>query len=180
AKSEDELTKPEHRTYSDFRGYGEVRTQVGNGTDGPKLDTRTRYFRGIEGAKVADFEGNEVDDHPAFAGMERAEAEYDDGELISEETTRSPLKGGGWQRTKSERTFDEYGMLASETDHGDTAKTGDETCTTMTYARNTGANILELEASEKTTAGTCADPGELISEERTYYDGSTTLGAAPT
>lgn len=211
AKSEDELTKPEHRTYSDFRGYGEVRTQVGNGTDGPKLDTRTRYFRGIEGAKVADFEGNEVDDHPAFAGMERAEAEYNDGELISEETTtpwrkgptasrarpglsaltaymtdvavettRSPLKGGGWQRTKSERTFDEYGMLASETDHGDTAKTGDETCTTMTYARNTGANILELEASEKTTAGTCADPGELISEERTYYDGSTTLGAAPT
>ncbi|WP_308405116.1 RHS repeat-associated core domain-containing protein [Streptomyces sp. B93] len=210
AKSEDEFTKAEHRTYSDFRGYGEVRTQVGNGTDGPRLDSRTRYFRGIEGAQVADFEGNEVADHPVFAGVERAEATYEGGAVLAEETTtpwrsgaiatrartglpaltayrtdvaqetsRSPLKGGGWQRTKSERTFDAYGMLATETDHGDTAKAGDETCTRMTYARNTGANILELEASEKTTTGTCAAPGELIAEERTYYDGSTTLGAAP-
>ncbi|MFB8775602.1 RHS repeat-associated core domain-containing protein [Streptomyces broussonetiae] len=211
AKSEDEFTKAEHRTYSDFRGYGEVRTQVGNGTDGPRLDSRTRYFRGIEGAQVADFEGNEVADHPVFAGVERAEAEYDGGTLLSEETTtpwrkgptatraraglpalaayqtdvaeetsRTPLKGGGWQRTRSQRTFDAYGMLATETDHGDTARTGDESCTTMSYARNTAANILELEASEKTTAGTCASPGVLISEERTYYDGSATLGAAPT
>lgn len=211
AKSQDEFTKAEYRTYSDFRGYGEVRTQVGNGTDGPKLDSRTRYFRGIEGAKVADFEGNEVADHPVFAGVERAEATYEGGTVIGEETTtpwrkgptatrarsglpaltsymtdvqeetaRSPLKGGGWQRTRSERTFDAYGMLAAETDHGDVAKSGDETCTKVTYARNTGANILDLEASRRTTAGTCAAPGALISEERTYYDGTSTLGAAPT
>ncbi|MFJ2175322.1 RHS repeat-associated core domain-containing protein [Streptomyces sp. NPDC087851] len=211
AKSEDEFTKAEHRTYSDYRGYAEVRTQNGNGVDGPKLDSRTRYFRGIEGAKVADFEGKEVTDQPAFQAMERAEIVYDGTEVISEETstpwhkgptatrarpglpaltsgmtdvqeetTRSPAKGGGWQRTKTERTFDAYGMVATETDHGDTANTGDETCDTTTYARNTAANILELEATEKVTAGTCAAPGELISENRSFYDDSTTLGAAPT
>ncbi|MEV7867978.1 RHS repeat-associated core domain-containing protein [Streptomyces sp. NPDC088124] len=211
AKSEDEFTKAEHRTYSDYRGYGEVRTQNGNGVDGPKLDSRTRYFRGVDGAKVADFEGKEVADHPAFQAMERAEIVYNGTEVISEETstpwhkgptatrartglpaltsgitdvqeetTRSPAKGGGWQRTKTERTFDAYGMTVTETDHGDTSKTGDETCDTTTYARNTAANILELEATEKTTAGTCAAPGELISENRSFYDDSTTLGAAPT
>ncbi|MFE2387108.1 RHS repeat protein, partial [Streptomyces misionensis] len=93
AKSEDQFTKAAHRTYSDFRGYGEVRTQVGNGIDGTRLDSRTRYFRGIEGAKVADFEGNEVADHPAFAGIERAEATYDGGTLIEEETSTPWRKG---------------------------------------------------------------------------------------
>ncbi|MFF5564526.1 RHS repeat-associated core domain-containing protein [Streptomyces sp. NPDC012623] len=211
AKSEDEFTKAEHRTYSDYRGYGEVRTQNGNGTDGPKQDSRTRYFRGVAGAKVADFEGNEVADHASFQAMVRSEIVYNGSEVVSEETstpwrsavtatrartglpaleadmtdvqaetTRSPAKGGGWQRTKTERTFDAYGMVATETDHGDTSKTGDETCDTTTYARNTAANILDLEATEKTTAGTCAAPGELIAENRSYYDGSTVLGAAPT
>ncbi|MFJ4418666.1 RHS repeat domain-containing protein [Streptomyces sp. NPDC088925] len=211
AKSEDEFTKPEHRTYSDYRGYGEVRAQGGNGSDGTRQDSRTRYFRGISGAKVADFEGNEVADHPSFQAMERAEIVYNGSEVLSEETStpwrsavtasrarpglpalesdrtdvreetgRSPLKGGGWQRTKTERTFDSYGMVATETDHGDTAAAGDESCTTTTYARNTTANVLELEAAQKVTAGTCAAPGELISEERSYYDDSTVLGAAPT
>ncbi|WP_228447337.1 RHS repeat-associated core domain-containing protein [Streptomyces paludis] len=211
AKSEDEFTKAEYRTYSDYRGYGEVRTQTGNGTDGPRQDSRTRYFRGIDGAKVADFEGNEVADHASFQAMERAEIVYNGAEVVSEETstpwrsavtasrartglpalesdmtnvqsetTRSPAKGGGWQRTKTERTFDAYGMVSTETEHGDTAKTGDESCTTTTYARNTSANILELTASEKATVGTCAAPGGLIAENRSYYDDTTTLGAAPT
>ncbi|MEW1723353.1 RHS repeat-associated core domain-containing protein [Streptomyces sp. NPDC093109] len=211
AKSEDEFTKAEYRTYSDYRGYGEVRTQTGNGTDGPRQDSRTRYFRGIDGAKVADFEGNEVADHASFQAMERSEIVYNGAEVVSEETstpwrsavtasrartglpalesdmtdvqtetTRSPAKGGGWQRTKTERTFDAYGMVITETEHGDTAKTGDESCVVTTYARSTAANILELPASEKVTAGTCAAPGELISENRSYYDDSTTLGAAPT
>ncbi|MFE9256304.1 RHS repeat domain-containing protein [Streptomyces sp. NPDC006879] len=210
AKSEDEFTKPEHRTYSDFRGYGEVRTQLGNGADGPKLDSRTRYFRGVEGAKVADFEGNELTDHPDLAGTERAEAVYNGSQVISEETTepwrkgpvatrvrpglpaltsylsgveaqttRSPAKDGSWQRTKTERTFDGYGMPVTETEHGDTGKTGDESCAVTAYARNTAANILELVASERTTAGTCGAKGALLSDKRTYYDGSGSVGAAP-
>lgn len=205
AKSEDEFTRPEHRTYSDYRGYGEVRTLVGSGSDGRAIDTRTRYFRGIEGAEVADYEGVKSADHPAFAGMERAEAAYNGAETVSEEasvpwrrgptatrarpglpalaaeqtgvqseTGRTPAAGGTWQRTKAERTFDAYGMVATVTDHGDLDKTGDESCTTTSYARsaaNVAANMVDLESAEKTVTGTCAAPGaELIAEKRSTYD----------
>ncbi|MFC5724576.1 RHS repeat domain-containing protein [Streptomyces gamaensis] len=212
ARSEDEFTKPEHRTHSEFRGYAEVRTQVGNGSDGRRLDSRARYFRGLEGAQVADYEGGKTTDHPAFAGMTRAEISYDGDTVVEssartpwlsdvtasharpglpaltarmtgvrEETGRSPAKDGegGWHRTRTERAFDDHGMVVSETDHGDIAKSGDETCTTTTYARNPAKNILGEVASRKTVAAACGAGGDLISEKRTYYDGSDTLGAAP-
>lgn len=215
AKTEDEFTEAKYRTHADFRGYGHVRTETGTGTDGAKLRTETRYFRGIPGAKVKDSEGVEATDHPVFAGMTRDEATYEGGKLIEAsaslpwkssatatrkreglpalrsfladdngtETTRTAV-GDAWRRTKVERTYDSYGMLATESDHGDTAKSGDETCSTTTYARNTKANLVELAASVKTVAKACGTtpnlPGDLVSEKRTYFDGSTTLGAAPT
>ncbi|MFE9258633.1 RHS repeat domain-containing protein [Streptomyces sp. NPDC006879] len=215
AQNENEFAKAEYRTRSDFRGYGRVRTTVGSGADGPKLHTETRYFRGIDGAQVADSEGVTVADHQAFAGMPREEATFLDGAVI-QATVYTPWKsaptatrnrpglpalrsylvnaqqieatreqvGAGWRRTKVERTYDGYGMVTTESDHGDTGKTGDEVCSTTSYARNTGANILNPTASVKTTAKTCGStlslPRDLISERRTYFDGSTTLGAAPT
>ncbi|MFD9967919.1 RHS repeat domain-containing protein [Streptomyces sp. NPDC059011] len=215
AKTEDEFAKSEHRTYADFRGYGQVRTTVGSGGDGPRLHTENRYFRGIAGGDVADSEGNKVTDQPAFAGLSREEASFVGGKLIEAgtstpwqsdvtasrarpglpaltarmsaaeqtQTTRTQV-GGGWRRTKVERTYDTYGMVVTESDHGDTGKSGDESCTTTTYARSIGANILATTASVKKTAKTCGStlalPRDLISEKRTYFDGSTTLGAAPT
>ncbi|MBH0247272.1 RHS repeat protein, partial [Streptomyces cavourensis] len=215
AKSEDEFAKPEHRTYSGFRGYGQVRTTVGSGDDGPRLRTENRYFRGIAGAEVPDSEGVGATDHPAFAGMTREEATFEGGTLIEASvltpwksaTTASRARPGlpaltaqmssgeqaevvrtqvdaGWRRTKVERTYDAYGMVATETDHGDTARSGDESCTTTTYARNTGTNLVGTAASVKMTAKACGAaltlPRDLISEKRTYFDGSTSLGAAPT
>ncbi|WKV74069.1 RHS repeat protein [Streptomyces sp. PCS3-D2] len=215
AKAETEFAKPEHLTYADFRGYGHVRTTVGSGTDGPRLHTENRYFRGIAGADVADSEGNKVTDQAVFSGMTREEGTFLDGKLIEAgtftpwqsavtasrarpglpaltarrsaaeqtETTRTQV-GGGWRRTKVERAYDAHGMLATESDHGDTGKSGDESCTATTYARNTGANLLATTASVKKTAALCGSaltlPRDLISERRTYFDGSTTLGAAPT
>ncbi|AXI73647.1 RHS repeat protein [Streptomyces cavourensis] len=215
AKSEDEFAKPDHRTYSGFRGYGQVRTTVGSGDDGPRLRTENRYFRGIAGAEVPDSEGVGATDHPAFAGMTREEATFEGGTLIEASvltpwksaTTASRARPGlpaltaqmssgeqaevvrtqvdaGWRRTKVERTYDAYGMVATETDHGDTARSGDESCTTTTYARNTGTNLVGTAASVKMTAKACGAaltlPRDLISEKRTYFDGSTSLGAAPT
>ncbi|MEU3657941.1 RHS repeat-associated core domain-containing protein [Streptomyces sp. NPDC032161] len=215
ARSQDDFAKPEHRTYSDFRGYGRVRTTVGSGDDGAKLHTEDRYFRGIDGADVADSEGNKVSDHPAFAGMTREEATFLGGKLI-EATVLTPWKsaatasrarpglpaltarlasgeqteatrtqvGTGWRRTKVERAFDAYGMVTTESDHGDTARSGDESCTTTTYARNTGTNFVGAAASVKKTSKACGSalslPQDLISEKRTYFDSSTTFGAAPT
>ncbi|MEV0322455.1 RHS repeat domain-containing protein [Streptomyces sp. NPDC050658] len=214
AKSDDAFTEAKYRTHSDFRGYARVTTTVGTGDDGAKQVSEARYFRGIPGAKVADSEGNEADDHPAFAGMTRDEATLNDGKII-EASASTPWKsaatavhkrgdglpdlealhvqearieagrtqvGTSWQRTRLERTFDSFGMLTHESDLGDTAKPGDETCTSTTYARNAAKNMLEFASAVRTVARACGTdpelPDDLISETRTYFDGKS-LGAGP-
>ncbi|MCK1814301.1 RHS repeat protein [Streptomyces sp. XM4011] len=216
AEPEDEFTKPAHRTYSERKGYGRVQTLTGDPAEGTQTLSETRYFRGINGAQVADTEGNEVADHAAFAGLVRETATYngDGGTLLSAsthvpwrsaatathsrdglpalrayhvdlktESARERLADGSWRRTRADRTFDSHGMLSSISDRGDTAVTGDEKCTTISYARNESKNILGLEAETRTVAGTCDQtpslPDDLLSATRTYYDGSGTLGAAP-
>ncbi|MFI1678084.1 RHS repeat domain-containing protein [Streptomyces sp. NPDC020607] len=91
AKSDDAFTEAKYRTHSDFRGYARVKTSVGAGTDGAKQVSEAHFFRGIPGAKVADSEGNEVDDHPAFAGMTRDEATLNDSKII-EASASTPWK----------------------------------------------------------------------------------------
>ncbi|WP_051845805.1 RHS repeat-associated core domain-containing protein [Streptomyces sp. NRRL F-5053] len=92
AKDEDEFTKAKHRTYSDRRGYARVRKVVGTADD-TRTRSEARYFRGIDGAKVADSEGVEVTDRPQFAGMTREEATFDgvDGK-ITEATSSIPWR----------------------------------------------------------------------------------------
>ncbi|MDX3821982.1 RHS repeat protein, partial [Streptomyces sp. AK08-01A] len=98
------------------------------------------------------------------------------------EQTRTAV-GAGWRTTRTERTFDAVGQLLTESELGDTAKTGDEQCTTTTYARNTATNILTLVSEAKTVAKPCGTtptlPDDLISAERHYYDGATSLTTAP-
>ncbi|OCC09801.1 tRNA(Glu)-specific nuclease WapA precursor [Streptomyces sp. PTY087I2] len=218
-KEDDEFTKAKHRTYGSRKGYERVQVRTGDPAEGTQTLNESRYFRGIDGAKVADGEGNEATDREAFGGMTREEATYNGsgGPLISATTytpwrsaatathsrsadslptvyayrtgtqkdqTRTTITGGSLRRTELSRQFDSYGMVTSESETGDTAKTGDEKCTTISYARNTGVNILHAVAETKTVAKTCGTttslPADLISTQRTYYDGSTTLGAAPT
>ncbi|MFF5344090.1 RHS repeat domain-containing protein [Streptomyces althioticus] len=75
-KDEDEFTKPSELTYGDRQGYGRVQVRTGSPVEGTRSLEEHRYFRGIAGAKVTDHEGNEVTDHPAFAGMPREHAIY--------------------------------------------------------------------------------------------------------
>ncbi|WP_308342463.1 RHS repeat-associated core domain-containing protein [Streptomyces sp. MW-W600-10] len=102
---------------------------------------------------------------------------------VQKEETRTAVTGGTFRRTATERTFDSYGHVRTESQAGDTAKSGDEQCTTVSYARNTDTNILTTVAERRTVAKACGTtpqlPADLISTERHYYDGSTTLGAAP-
>lgn len=218
AKGDDEFTKAKHRTYGDRKGYERVQTRTGDPAQGTQTLSEARYFRGINGAEVANSEGKKVTDHEAFAGMTRETATYNGsgGDLISatshipwrsdatashsrtaddlptvhayrtetkEDHTRTTVAGGSLRRTETSRTFDSHGYVVSASETGDTAKSGDEECTTTSYARNTDKNILGLVAESKTVAkacGTTADlPGDLVSTDRYYYDGSTTLGAAP-
>ncbi|WP_407913781.1 RHS repeat-associated core domain-containing protein [Kitasatospora sp. NE20-6] len=84
AKNDDEFTKAEDRVHSVFRGYGRVQSRMGAGYDARTL-TETRYFRGIDGAQVADSSGATVADRPQFAGQTREKITYngDGGPLVS-------------------------------------------------------------------------------------------------
>ncbi|WP_415949940.1 RHS repeat domain-containing protein [Streptomyces sp. KLOTTS4A1] len=101
----------------------------------------------------------------------------------AKEQTRTTITGGNLRRSETSRTFDSYGMVASESQSGDLAKSGDERCTTTSYARNTGKNILNTVSESTTVAKACGTtpslPADLVGIKRNYYDGSTTLGAAP-
>ncbi|MEU0991778.1 RHS repeat-associated core domain-containing protein [Streptomyces sp. NPDC005953] len=99
------------------------------------------------------------------------------------EKTRTAV-GASWRTTLKTRTFDALGQPLTESDLGDTAESGDETCTNTTYAQNTSTNILTLISEIKTVAKPCGTtpslPTDLVSVERHYYDGATSLSTAPT
>ena len=57
--------------------------------------------------------------------------------------------------------------------------TGDERCSITTYADNPTAGLVVYPAVNKKVAGACTSTDVLTLTE-TYYDGTTTLGAAPT
>jgi RHS repeat-associated protein len=103
---------------------------------------------------------------------------------------RGVLDGGRGTRVRSVRnTFDGYGMVVAVDDSGDDAVAGDEQCSRSTFEpRNTSAWILDAPQRVVTYATTCAaaaDPSTLgeaqvVSDTRTWYDGATAYGTAPT
>ncbi|MEV7641758.1 polymorphic toxin-type HINT domain-containing protein [Streptomyces rubiginosohelvolus] len=105
---------------------------------------------------------------------------YRTGTLKEEERTKTAT---GVRTSSLTRTFDEFGQTTSESDTGDSAKSGDEKCTTTTYAPNAATRMVNKVAQKKTVAVLCgqaAGTADLISDERMYHDGATTLLAAPT
>lgn len=97
--------------------------------------------------------------------------------------TRTPLAAGGTRTAEAATTYDTYGLPTAVDDRGDTATAADDRCTRTTYARNTTSWILEPEATTETVKVGCAAPttrpADVVADRRQYYDGSTTLGAAP-
>ncbi|WP_269285761.1 RHS repeat domain-containing protein [Streptomyces sp. H39-C1] len=97
--------------------------------------------------------------------------------------TRTTITGGT-RSTQLTRTFDSYGMVATVSETGDTAKVGDEKCTTTSYARNTSTWMLNKVSQTEALAVTCGStpsrPADVLSDKQTFYDGSTTLGTPPT
>lgn len=98
--------------------------------------------------------------------------------------TYTPLASGGTRVTEVDNTYDGYGRTTQVDDQGDTGTSADDKCTTTTYATNTTAGILDAPDDVRTVSVPCGAtptlPDDLISDVRSYYDGSTTLGAAPT
>ncbi|MFF3678126.1 RHS repeat-associated core domain-containing protein [Streptomyces sp. NPDC002120] len=100
---------------------------------------------------------------------------------VEKESTRITITGGT-RTTETSHHFDDYGMVDWQSSTGDTAKTGDESCTRTTYARNTATWILDRQSGVETVALPCATtdrgPADVISDTRTYFDNGT-LGTVP-
>ncbi|MCE7009269.1 type IV secretion protein Rhs [Kibdelosporangium philippinense] len=102
---DNELVKPAHRTYGQFRGYEKVEVRSGNtqntvgGVPDKRTLTRTTYFRGMDGdimpnngrrpAKVRDSFGTELPDNDLYAGQAREVETFngDGGPRLSTELT---------------------------------------------------------------------------------------------
>jgi RHS repeat-associated protein len=88
AKSDDEFTRPALRTFSDWRGYRQVKTLKGSKSTSEQGDANsqsmsvTRYFQGT-GGEVKDSRGERTlvsDDAPQYAGMTAETITYRDSD----------------------------------------------------------------------------------------------------
>ncbi|WKU46531.1 RHS repeat-associated core domain-containing protein [Streptomyces sp. VNUA116] len=99
-----------------------------------------------------------------------------------EETTRT-VTSHGERKTSLSRTFDDAGMVTETSDVGDVDRAGDEQCTRTTYIRNSSTWLLDKVARTETLAVACdaqaSRPRDVINDIRTYFDGSSSLTAAP-
>jgi RHS repeat-associated protein len=105
----------------------------------------------------------------------------------AETKTFTALASGGYREADVTSTHDSYGRVTTEADVPDTSDAAEDTCTQTSYATNTSSNLIGLPAEVIVTAvppASCPVSGtptqaELVSDTRYFYDGSTTLGAAP-
>ena len=95
-------------------------------------------------------------------------------------TTYTDLAGGGTTQSMSKTTYDSFGRTTMvDTTGTDVA----ETCTQTTYADNTALWIRQSPSEVVTAAQACPSTvgnltaSDILSDTRTYYDGSTTLGS---
>ncbi|MEW2708746.1 RHS repeat-associated core domain-containing protein [Streptomyces koyangensis] len=102
----------------------------------------------------------------------------------SAEQSRGATTGGKLRRTETALTFDSLGRVVTASETGDTAVTGDESCTTTRYTPSEEKNLLGLVAESTVVAKPCGTtpklPADLISQDRYYYDGATSLTADAT
>ncbi|WP_203962763.1 RHS repeat domain-containing protein [Actinocatenispora thailandica] len=96
----------------------------------------------------------------------------------------TPLASGSTRETKTVDGHDSYGRITTVDDHGDTSTTADDLCTTTSYADNTTAWILDAAKEVSTVSVACGTtptlPDDAVSDVRSFYDGATTYGTAPT
>jgi len=79
--------------------------------------------------------------------------------------------GAACKRTYTSRTFNEYGDVTSETDHGDFDAADDDDTTVTTFVPNTEAYIVNRPARRATYVGLDAS-GERLLETQWSYDGA--------
>ncbi|WP_433273831.1 polymorphic toxin-type HINT domain-containing protein [Actinosynnema sp. CS-041913] len=110
------------------------------------------------------------------------------GDLVSYVTevkrshTRTALAGGGYRETEEQHFYDEYGAHVRTNDLADLSTSDDDTCTRVEYARNLDAWLIATAnrvQKASVACGTTPQPADVISDQRTYYDGSEAFGTPP-
>ncbi|MFE9107618.1 DddA-like double-stranded DNA deaminase toxin [Actinomadura geliboluensis] len=144
---DDGLTKQKNKTWSQWHGYGQVRTFTGP-YDNPATQTDTFYLRGMDGDRlnsdggeksvtVSDGEGGTHTDHAAYAGFTLKTVTYDQpGGAVHSKTVNTPWKAQTASRTRSWGTTT-ANVTAIDTTQTWTAKDGGgwiQTKTDNTYA----------------------------------------------
>ncbi|MDG4822943.1 RHS repeat-associated core domain-containing protein [Asanoa sp. WMMD1127] len=82
------------------------------------------------------------------------------------------------RQRRSTTTYNAHFQPTSVHEEGWLDTGGDERCTITTYADNPALGMFNYPAVNKRVAGGC-DSATVLTLAETYYDGSTTLGAAP-
>ncbi|MFB9955322.1 RHS repeat domain-containing protein [Cellulomonas denverensis] len=101
-----------------------------------------------------------------------------------EERTVAPALPGGVRTTRSVTSYETaYGLPTQIDDQGDVSTAADDRCIRTEYAQNPAASIISTAKRVETVSVNCATapsrPRDVISDERTFYDGGA-FGAAPT
>ncbi|WP_228644956.1 DNRLRE domain-containing protein [Microtetraspora sp. AC03309] len=86
---------------------------------------------------------------------------------------------GGWRYTEAKTEYNTDGLPTKVNDYGERGNGSDNTCTAITYARNTSGSawMIGYKASEEKHAGDDCSAGTLLSRSVTLYDGSTSPGS---
>ncbi|MGW3994810.1 RHS repeat-associated core domain-containing protein [Amycolatopsis sp. NPDC004772] len=170
---DDPFTDPKYRTWSQWRGYGDVKTTVGMGSAGgdpagPPVVTETYYLRGMEGATVTSDRWHEsVTDRKEVAGFVRETVTYRDGAVIG---------GALHDPWVSDPTgTDAYGRTSAYVDTDtsrtrtwlDTSKTWRISRTHNTYGKYGLATAVQAE-------GDTSDPKQTTCTFTTYLENAAT------
>ncbi|GAB3163625.1 RHS repeat-associated core domain-containing protein [Myceligenerans halotolerans] len=86
------LVDPDEATYSEYRGFATSTTRTGDGTDGPRTKTVTKYYQGVNGKTLTASSlpaGEQITatDREHFAGRAFATTVYDGSTPVSTQVT---------------------------------------------------------------------------------------------
>ncbi|MFF0869114.1 RHS repeat-associated core domain-containing protein [Nonomuraea sp. NPDC003560] len=193
---------------SDWRGYGQVRTITGSGSDPDGYTVTSETFLRGMGTLVPDFDGGTIlDAWPlmgqtlqrqtwkmtatsprAYAEVESTRWEYllkANGDvpgaldpyfvLRVRERTREKAAGGSWRYSDTKTLHNADGLPIKINSYGQDGVSTDNSCTSISYARNTDGGqwlIGFVSVVEKRTGDDCA-AGTLVGKTVTLYDNGT-------
>ncbi|MFF7332957.1 polymorphic toxin-type HINT domain-containing protein [Streptomyces sp. NPDC008150] len=99
-------------------------------------------------------------------------------------TTYTALSSGGWRTTQSTTTYDATTGRATQVNDAGELNVADNQCTRTQYADNPDKHLYSLVARTETVDVDCSvtpdRTQDVVSDDVTLYDNTTTVGAAPT